>query len=637
MNSTTHTRRARALALEERVLAGIVTERQLKRAKRVCKRMGSVRWLGTVLVELGYVYRARLESAMAAAGLRAPFAEFLMEAGYVAEEAWAALKLPIETSAGEVAHELVRLELITEPRLQRARGDYLGLPFVEASYEVVDWELFRRLPGRYLREKRVVPLSEDEEAVTVAVADPELIVSDDISNALGKPVRFALATEAWILGAIEAEARRSARTARGDAEELPEDGVPPLTRDLLLAAATRRASDVHIEPLPDRIRIRFRVDGVMLHHTDLPLGLHERLVAQLKVLSECDLADRRHHQDGRFEFEASGGRIFDVRLATYVTVQGEAVVLRLLERIGGCLDLTEIGMTGEVLHVFRDRVLASNSGVVIVTGPTGSGKTTTLYAAIKHLNRDDTKIVTAEDPVEFSLPGVIQCQIAERYGRGFEETLRAVVRHDPDVIVLGEIRDQLSAEIAVQAALTGHKVVSTFHTEDAVGGLLRLLNMDIDAFLVSSTVISIVGQRLVRRLCPVCATLQRPQAEDLALLKLPRDYFGDRELSRPVGCEHCNGSGYRGRLGVYEVLVLGDELRDAVIARAPAHVIRALAQRDGLRTMLDDGILKAIAHTTSLAELHRVVPITVPARPLEELVEVSFSLTSSSTAAKDHQ
>lgn len=596
--------------------------------------MGSVRWLGTVMVELGYLYRARLDAALAVAGLRVPFAEFLMANGHVSEGQWSALKLPVETPASEVAQQLLELNVLTETRLQRARGDYLGLPFVEASYEVVDWDLYQRLPGRYLQEKRVVPLSEDEEAVTVAVADPQLLVGDDLANALGKPVRFALATEEWILGAIDAQQRRQSREERGEVEA-DIDPTPPLTRDLLRAGAAARASDIHIEPLPDRIRIRFRVDGVMLHHSDLPLGLHERLVAQLKVLAECDLADRRHHQDGRFEFTEVGGRVFDVRLATYVTVQGEAVVMRLLERIGGCLDLTEIGMSEEVLHLFRDRVLAATSGVVIVTGPTGSGKTTTLYAAIKHLNREDTKIVTAEDPVEFSLPGVIQCQIAERFGRGFEETLRAVVRHDPDVIVLGEIRDQLSAEIAVQAALTGHKVVSTFHTEDAVGGLLRLLNMDIDAFLVSSTVISIVGQRLVRRLCPICATLGRPTREELDLLNLPVDFFGDRQVSRAVGCEHCNGTGYHGRLGVYEVLVLGDELRDAVIARAPAHVIRALAQSDGLRTMLDDGILKVIDHTTSLAELQRVIPLTVPARALDEIVEVSFSLTSAPPAAKE--
>ncbi|RMG14796.1 MAG: type II/IV secretion system protein [Planctomycetota bacterium] len=610
------------------VSEGLISLQQLERARRVRRRLDKPRWLGDVLVELGYVYRVDIERALQRSGASLPLGEFLVARGHLESEELDALR----AEHGDVSEEslqelLVSQGVLSERQLLQALSERLGVPYLEASPGIIDAELVRRVPLAYLEANLALPVAEGPNDVSVAVAEPaDRRVVDELQRVFDKPVSLALASAAWIRETLAAF--RANRIADRSAVCVDETGarvengeqVPPLTLHLIQAAVEARASDIHVEPHEDRLRIRFRVDGVLTLHTDLPLSMHGRLISQIKVLAQCNIAERRRHQDGRFHLRLHDGRIVDLRVSTYVTIRGESVVIRILEREAGCLTLDELGFSPDALALYRDRVLSATTGVVIISGPTGSGKTTTLYSSIQHCNRSGVKIITVEDPVEFAIPGVSQCQVNVACGRSFENTLRAMVRQDPDIIVLGEIRDRISAEISVQAALTGHKVFSTFHTEDSVGGLLRLLHMNIDAFLISSTVVSIIGQRLVRKLCFECRDSFQPTRRQLAALRIERDYFGGRPLYRGRGCPSCHHTGYRGRIGIYEVLVLDEGLRDLILAKAPAHEIRRhILVRSGQATMLEDGLAKVAAGLTSLDEVARTAPICSAPRPLDRL------------------
>jgi type IV pilus assembly protein PilB len=358
---------------------------------------------------------------------------------------------------------------------------------------------------------------------------------------------------------------------------------------------------------------------VMVPFEDVPLDQATSLVGRIKVMAGADIAERRRHQDGRINFETARGHI-DLRVSIYATIHGEKIVMRLLNNRDTLLSIKELGMAPRMLEALQRDALDAPSGVVMVTGPTGSGKTTTLYGAVNYLNDAKTSIITAEDPVEYMIDGISQCSINPKINLSYAETLKHIVRQDPDVVVIGEIRDLFSAEVAINAALTGHKVLTTFHTEDSIGGLIRLLNMNIEAFLISSTVVSVVAQRLVRRVCPRCA-------EDHVLTPGEQSRLGysaadavGLTFKRGRGCPACRHVGYSGRLAVFELLVLNELVRDAVLARRTAFEIRRVClESSGLVTLLEDGIAKAAAGLTSFEEIIRQLPRLNRPRPIGEL------------------
>ena len=393
-----------------------------------------------------------------------------------------------------------------------------------------------------------------------------------------------------------------------------DEGSPvSLVERLLAAAVDAGASDVHVEPLRDRVRVRVRVDGILRELSEFATAELPAVVSRLKIMAEADIAERRRHQDGRLEFEhPDTGAITDLRASFYVTVRGECTVLRVLNQANRVIELERVGMAPTVLTRFRSEALETPSGVVIVTGPTGSGKTSTLYSCVHHLADDATSIVTAEDPVEYQLDGISQCSVAPKLGRTFEESLRHIVRQDPDVIVLGEIRDASSAESAIQAALTGHKVLTTFHTEDSVGAVLRLLNMDIESFLIASTVSCVVAQRLVRRVCAACAVPAVPDAAELAGVGWREGDVDGARFVEGVGCASCQFTGYRGRIAVFEALVLNEAVREAILERSNSTRIRRVSlESSGLVTLLEDGLAKASRGETTLAEIRSLRDATV--------------------------
>lgn len=400
---------------------------------------------------------------------------------------------------------------------------------------------------------------------------------------------------------------------------LDETGIGAIVDGMLRAAIDRRASDIHIEPRKDRLCVRFREDGVLNSFRDFPLSVVTPITSRLKVLCNADITEHRRHQGGRFYFQNGDERI-DLRVSIYVTVYGEKIVLRLLNHDRRLVSLDTIGMGARMLERFREEAVDTPSGVVLITGPTGSGKTTTLYSCINAIRNDETSIITAEDPVEYMIDGISQCSINPAIDLSYEETLRHIVRQDPDVIVIGEIRDGFSAEVAIQAALTGHKVLTTFHTEDTIGGLLRLLNMDIEAFLVSSTVVSVLAQRLLRHVCDHCAEDYTPTPADLRRLGYSGDALRAGRFRHGRGCEACRQTGFSGRVPIFELLILDTPVRDAILARATSHQIRSISRESSqLVSLLEDGIASAAGGLTTISEVIRTLPRLGPPRPLSEL------------------
>jgi type IV pilus assembly protein PilB len=369
------------------------------------------------------------------------------------------------------------------------------------------------------------------------------------------------------------------------------------------------------------VRVRVRVDGALQDLTDLPAGFAPQVTSRVKVLAGANIAERRLHQDGRIAVRIDGREV-DIRVSCYASTYGETIVMRLLDRRRGLVPIDELGFEPRVLSMMRDITLRTASGMVLVTGPTGSGKTTTLYSFVDYVNASDLKIISCEDPVEYVLDGVTQCSVNARSGPTFADSLRAIVRQDPDIIVVGEVRDPETAGLAVECALTGHKVYSTFHTEDAVGAVIRLLDMRIEPYLVSSVLSCVTAQRLVRRVCAHCRRPGVSRPEDLRFLGIGRSDLGGFNLAEGAGCERCAGSGFQGRMGIHEVLVPDDDFRDAVLRRAPSKELRQLARRiPTFITLHEAGLLRASQGDTTLAEVVANAPLDTGARPIESLVE----------------
>ena len=496
-----------------------------------------------------------------------------------------------------------------------------------AASELLEVErLTTALTAEWLEQHAVLPLKMGDGVVVVGtwIDRVEPLALDDLRLTFGAPVKLERFSEHDLRSAIRRVYTPDAVTAEGliaglsngesrgqNADEIPLDDLLHLANEapvvrlvnlLLIEGLEVRASDVHLEGYADGLRVRYRVDGVLQAAPSPPPHLTAAIISRIKIMAELDIAERRLPQDGRIRLRLQNRQV-DVRVSTVPTLRGESVVLRLLDKEKGRITLTELGMAADTLELFRE-VISRPHGIVLSTGPTGSGKTTTLYAALEMLRTGKEKILTVEDPVEYELPGVPQVPVNEKVGVTFASALRALLRQDPDIILVGEIRDPETAQIAIQAALTGHLVLSTLHTNDAPTALTRLLDLDVAAYLVASTVDAVLAQRLVRVICPHCKIETKP--DKAAERRLDIAALGLTKVWKGKGCDQCRDTGYRGRTGVYELLVMDNELRVEVQKRRGSEELRSMAIAKGMRTLQDDGLRLVRAGVTTLDEVLRV-------------------------------
>ncbi|TLM65500.1 MAG: secretion system protein E [Deltaproteobacteria bacterium] len=603
------------------VRRGIISEAQLVYAKRVQAKLVSDRSLIEILKDLRQLTGDQLADALKSEPLDIRLGDLLVELGRIrGGDLEAALTIQRETGTHrKLGDILVEYGFIDEQQLIEILASKLGFPFVMPSFAQVDRELLRQVPPKMFSQNCFLPVERRNGRVLVAFADPlDLEDREAADRIFGRLVLPAIAPRPTIREAIELYRRGIQRAPVPEADD---STVVGLVNGLLDEAMQQGVSDIHIEPMKDRLRVRFRRDGVLAVHREFNLDLAPPVTTRLKVMAEADIAERRRHQDGRILYEsAATGAALDLRVSFYITVHGEKIVLRLMNKKGELLALEDIGMAPRMLQQFRDEALQCPSGIMIVTGPTGAGKTTTLYSCVNALNDLETSIITAEEPVEYVIDGISQCSINPKIGVTFTETLRHIVRQDPDIIVMGEVRDAFSAETAIQAALTGHKVLTTFHTEDTVGGLLRLLNMGVEAFLIASTITCVVAQRLLRRVCPKCAVPYTPTPEEYRRLGYTHGDLAGAELMIGRGCAACRFTGYKGRVGIFELLILSEPVKEAVMARKTTHEIRRLSiESAGLVTLFEDGIAKAARGKVSLPEVLKRLPRLDRPRPLFEL------------------
>lgn len=549
----------------------------------------------------------------------------LVEAGVISEKDLEGLLLKQEATNKRLGELAVEEGVAKEDEIFKALARQLKIPFVSLDSTVMDPSVVSLIPETMARDLKAIPLFQIEKNITIAMADPtDSEAIKEIRFVTGCEVEPLVAKAAEIMSAIDTYYGRTDNvmdaiqnlTTEGTetVEETKEDEdvaesqklsqeapVVKLVNLIIERAISKNASDIHAEPSDRALEIRYRVDGVLHPEIVIPRMLKAAVTSRLKILARINIAERRIPQDGRFSVSVQGKKI-DLRVSTFPTIQGEKVVMRILERSGTTIALDDLGMNEEILSKFS-QVLGLSHGIVLVTGPTGSGKTTTLYAALNRVNTTEKNIVTLEDPVESQISGINQGHTNPVAGFTFATGLRAILRQDPDIIMVGETRDVETAEIAIQAALTGHLVFTTVHTNDAVSSITRLVDMGIEPFLVASSVSAIVAQRLVRRLCRHCSTesqgveLQIPETGAVRKVK---------HVRKPVGCDKCSGSGYRGRVGLYELIVADDEIRRLIVKRASEQDIKHAARRSSYRTMFEDGVDKVEAGLTSLEEVMRV-------------------------------
>lgn len=520
---------------------------------------------------------------------------------------------------------LVALGLARAPDLGKYLQNATGFPYVDLSEHPVDYDLARNVPEHLARRKLLLPFAERDDEVLVAMADPlDLASADEVRARLNRRIVPYLALRADLTQAINrafdvrqkalsvldemAEARRaepdlSVDELVGLAEDAP---IVRLVNGLLQGAVNVGASDVHIEPQEHSVRVRYRIDGLLYDQMVIPQHHLAAVASRIKIMAHLNIAERRRPQDGRFSQRDSDGQEFDLRVSVMPTIYGEKVVMRILEKSGAILNLDKLGFFPEQRGLF-EQFIRRPHGIVLVTGPTGSGKSTTLYGTLNRINDSTLNINSIEDPVEYHIKGVNQVQVNPRIGTTFANGLRTLVRQDPDVIMVGEIRDGETAEIAVQAALTGHLVLSTLHTNDAPSALVRLQNMGVERFLISSAVIGVVAQRLVRTICPFCKVSRPASLATVEAFGLPMRDGRPPVLATGKGCNRCSGRGMRGRTAVYEVMPVTDRIREAVMHNQSSSFLRGQALSDGMMTMQDSGIRKVLDGVTTPEEIARVL------------------------------
>ncbi|HVM94795.1 MAG TPA: type II secretion system ATPase GspE [Candidatus Acidoferrales bacterium] len=528
---------------------------------------------------------------------------------------------------GDVLQEMGAIDSVT---WSRALAEHFGLPFRDRLPEGGEvLELISQLPINFAKRCLLLPVGHDGNSIVVATADPSNIGAlDDLRLLMRKPLKVFVAPAPLVMEAINrvydlasagtaSELMDDLDTERLDLEVsdldeprdlLDADEEAPIIRlvnQLLFQAAKDRASDIHIEPFERDIAVRFRIDGILYDILSPPKRFQPIIISRVKIMAGLNIAEKRLPQDGRIRIRLAGKDI-DIRVSIVPTAYGERVVMRLLDKATTVLHLEELGLLGNKLETVN-RLIRQTHGILLVTGPTGSGKTTTLYAALSKINTTDKNIITIEDPIEYQLHGVGQIQVNPKIELTFASGLRSILRQDPDVIMVGEIRDSETAEIAIQAALTGHLVFSTLHTNDSFGAMTRLLDMGIEPFLVSSSVVGVMAQRLLRRVCPTCRVPYQPTREEIEEIGITPQRLAGRPLYRQgTGCSGCKNKGYRGRTGIHELLVVDDEIRGLVMKNADAASIRRTATAHGMNTLREDGADKVLDGMTTVEEVLRV-------------------------------
>ncbi|MHC4515090.1 MAG: GspE/PulE family protein [Planctomycetota bacterium] len=507
---------------------------------------------------------------------------------------------------------IVSLGMADEVPVYRQVSTAYGLPYADPSKAKP--EALEKIPKEQIEQNSALPVLVKSGVLYVAIDDPiNTFVADNLAFMAGCEVKCAIAPPNALKAAIRGVVGGAeAATAAARLEGIGDDDDAPIIRlvhKTINEALNARASDIHIEPFENRLRVRFRVDGVLRESAILDTELIGALNSRVKIMAKLDIAERRKPQDGRIGFKAEGGRDIDIRTSVLPGNHGETIVMRLLDREKNLLSLSDLGFGGEEEDRFQ-RIIKRPSGVFLVTGPTGSGKTTTLYAALKQLNRPDVKIITAEDPVEFHIGGINQCQVRANIGLTFARILRAMLRQAPNIILVGEIRDLETAEIAVQAALTGHLVFATLHTNDAPSAITRLLDIGVKPFLVSAAVQAIMAQRLIRVLCKECRESYVPSETELMSVGLDPAGASDMTLYRPRGCPSCEQAGYRGRIGIFELMSMDTTLREMTFRQESSNALRDYAKSSGrMPTLVQDGAKKVVNGITAVEELLRVTSV----------------------------
>jgi len=519
-------------------------------------------------------------------------------------------------SVGKV---IVRSGMVTEEAYAQAMSEALDIPYVNLANYIIDQDVIKLIPETMVRKYKAMPIFKIRDSLTVAMADPkDIIAIDDLSRRAKCDIESMLATESAILSAIEqyygasssfddvikdidkenkfqfhGEGFDSTKLAE-IAEEAP---VIKLVNMIIMQAVKDKASDIHIEPEDDKLVVRFRIDGILHEMFAPPKHLEPALMSRIKVLSKMDISEKRKPQDGRFNMKVMD-RDIDMRISTFPTIYGENIVIRILDRGSILMGLDKVGFSAETQKEF-EKLIKHPHGIILVTGPTGSGKTTTLYSALSTIDSEEKNVITIEDPVEYHLGRIRQSQINSKAGLNFATGLRSILRQDPDIIMVGEIRDKETAEISVQAALTGHLVLSTLHTNDASGALSRLIDMGIEPFLISSSMIGILAQRLVRKICDKCKEEYAPSEDILEGLGIDQK----RSFFRGKGCGACKNTGYAGRIGIFELLIVNDRIRKLIIDKSSSGEIKKAAIETGMKTLRDDGLDKILRGITTSEEV----------------------------------
>ncbi len=557
--------------------------------------------------------------------------EILLESGKIDKDKLDKVLSTQSSSTEELGRRLVDLGLISEMVLLETLSEYLGIPFVSLKDFPPQAIMLENLSEKFMRQYNFAPLILDDNVLTIALNDPyDVFAPDAVKMATGYEVIINLAREEEILDAVGRLFNTDTTSMGRIIEDIGKDDVEDLAIDdegdvdhlkdlaseapvirlvnlLITRAIELRASDIHLEPFEGDFKVRYRVDGVLHVEEAPPKRLQAAVISRIKIMAKLNIAERRLPQDGRIKLRVLGKEI-DFRVSTLPTMFGESVVLRILDRETVVLDLEKLGFPDYDLTKFRD-LINRPYGIILVTGPTGSGKTTTLYAGLSEINSPEKKIITVEDPIEYQLGGVNQVQVKSGIGLSFANILRSILRQDPDIIMIGEIRDAETAEIAIHSALTGHLVFSTLHTNDAAGAVTRLLEMGMENYLISSSLIGIMAQRLVRVICPECKEPYTPEVGVMEELGISHDEVKKLDIFKGRGCKNCANTGFRGRKGIYELLMMNDDIRELILDKTPSNVIKEKGRSQGMKTLREAGWQKVKAGISTVSEVVRVTQV----------------------------
>jgi type IV pilus assembly protein PilB len=561
------------------------------------------------------------------------FTDLLIRQGVISQNQLAEAQQMARNLGTKVGEALVRLNYATSEEVMRAIAQEHGYDYIDLSDIVIPPNIIELVPESVARENAILPVDDLEGALKVIVSDPmDFETLDKLRFILNRKVEIALSPRESIVdainrhyGLVEGESADSmlqeftdtaidfteTEEAASAVDESVDETSAPIVRlvHLLITEAVQlRASDIHIEPFEDRVRIRYRIDGVLQERDSPPRRLHGAILSRIKILAKIDIAERRRPQDGRIKVTV-GEKELDLRVSVLPSVYGQTVVMRLLDKDSIRVGTRQLGLSEEDFRTLNSLIKRPN-GIILVTGPTGSGKTTTLYAALNDLNRPDRKIITAEDPVEYYLPGINQVEVKHSIGLDFARIIRSMLRQAPNIILVGEMRDTETAEMGIQASLTGHLVFSTLHTNDAPGAVTRMVDMGVPAYLVASSVIAILAQRLVRVICPKCKQPHIPTEAVLENAGITPEMAATASFMKGKGCSNCSRTGYRGRLGIFELMLMSSKIREMTFQGAPTQHLRKAAIAQGMHTLYQDGINKALKGITTIEEVYRVAKKT---------------------------